>query len=243
MSYILDALKRAESDRGLGGVPGLHAQTLAVDPATRPVPRSWLTAGLLAAALLGAALVWVIWRLQSSGGAVAPVQQSAAKSVAAPAAEHPPASLVLNAPTAQPIRPPTPIGAPAHNTASADTTNARRQPREARVAGSTPGSSSAPAMTASQDGPQKRAPPVTSSTATPKGPEVIDGLSAQAQATLPKLQVSGGTYSENAAYRMVIINGQVLKEGQTAAPDTRLERINPRSVVVDFRGTRYSLPY
>lgn len=26
MSYILDALKRAESDRGRGSVPGLHTQ-------------------------------------------------------------------------------------------------------------------------------------------------------------------------------------------------------------------------
>ena len=30
MSYILDALRRAEAERGRGGVPGLHSQAVPV---------------------------------------------------------------------------------------------------------------------------------------------------------------------------------------------------------------------
>ena len=37
MSYILDALRRAEAERGRGGVPGLHSQAVPV-PGAAPVP-------------------------------------------------------------------------------------------------------------------------------------------------------------------------------------------------------------
>ena len=36
MSYILDALRRAEAERGRGGVPGLHSQAVLV-PGVAPV--------------------------------------------------------------------------------------------------------------------------------------------------------------------------------------------------------------
>ena len=37
MSYILDSLRRAEAERGRGGVPGLHSQAVPV-PGAAPVP-------------------------------------------------------------------------------------------------------------------------------------------------------------------------------------------------------------
>ena len=61
MSYILDALKKAESERERGSVPGLHSQSLplrrpAVD--TRAVATPLLLGGVVLALALSGALGW-----------------------------------------------------------------------------------------------------------------------------------------------------------------------------------------
>ncbi len=60
---------------------------------------------------------------------------------------------------------------------------------------------------------------------------------------LPALSFSGATYSANPLYRMVIVNGQVLHEGDTAAPGVVLERIEPQQAVLRFKGYRYAVGY
>ena len=60
---------------------------------------------------------------------------------------------------------------------------------------------------------------------------------------LPTLAISGATYSENPQYRMVIVNGQVLHEGDTAAPGVVLEKIRQKEVVLRAQGHRYTAPY
>ncbi|WP_259456042.1 general secretion pathway protein GspB [Alicycliphilus denitrificans] len=59
---------------------------------------------------------------------------------------------------------------------------------------------------------------------------------------LPTLQLAGLTYSSNPLYRMVIVNRQVLHEGDQAAPGLVLERIEPGRTIWSFRGYRYALP-
>jgi general secretion pathway protein B len=76
--------------------------------------------------------------------------------------------------------------------------------------------------------------PVTPETAAP-----IAGLPADA----PKLAISGGVYSANAAQRMLIVNGQVFNEGGEVEPGMVLEEIRPKAAVLRFRGSRYSVPY
>lgn len=58
---------------------------------------------------------------------------------------------------------------------------------------------------------------------------------------LPALKVTGATHSNHAAYRMAIVNGQVLHEGDQAAPGLVLERIEPGRTVWAFRGYRYAV--
>lgn len=60
---------------------------------------------------------------------------------------------------------------------------------------------------------------------------------------LPTLAISGATYSENPQYRMVIVNGQVLHEGDTAAPGVVLEKIRQKEVVLRAQGHCYTAPY
>ena len=68
-------------------------------------------------------------------------------------------------------------------------------------------------------------------------------LSADARAKLPAVNVSGSTYSQNPALRMLIANGKVVQEGQDIAPGLRLETIGPRSAVLNHQGLRYSIGY
>ena len=66
MSYILDALRRADAERSRGAVPGLHAQSLPTDgePAARNyAPLAWAAgaAGVMLAAGVGV-LLWAPWK-------------------------------------------------------------------------------------------------------------------------------------------------------------------------------------
>jgi len=58
---------------------------------------------------------------------------------------------------------------------------------------------------------------------------------------LPSLKISGVTYSGNPVYRMAIVNGQVLHEGDVAAPGLLLEKIEPGRTIWSFKGYRYGL--
>lgn len=62
------------------------------------------------------------------------------------------------------------------------------------------------------------------------------------RAQLPALKVTGATHSSNPAFRMAIVNGEVLHEGGQAAPGLLLERIEQGRTVWSFRGYRYAVP-
>jgi len=67
----------------------------------------------------------------------------------------------------------------------------------------------------------------------------VAGLPADA----PKLAISGGVYSANVAQRMLIVNGQVFNEGSEIGTGVVLEEIKPKSAVLKFRGSRYTVTY
>ena len=71
----------------------------------------------------------------------------------------------------------------------------------------------------------------------------VNELPADVQRDLPKLAISGGVYSDNAAQRMLIVNGQVVGEGAEPAPGVVLEQIRARTAVLRYRGYRYAVAY
>jgi len=71
----------------------------------------------------------------------------------------------------------------------------------------------------------------------------VTELPAEVQRELPKLAISGGVYSDNAAQRMLIVNGQVLGEGAEPAPGVLLEQIRAKTAVLKYRGYRYAVAY
>ncbi|MCZ8092141.1 MAG: general secretion pathway protein GspB, partial [Acidovorax sp.] len=78
--------------------------------------------------------------------------------------------------------------------------------------------------------------------APPNGPVFAQSdLPPSVREQLPALAVTGATYSSNPAHRMAIVNGQVLQEGDQAAPGLKLERIEQSRTVWSFHGYRYAV--
>jgi general secretion pathway protein B len=60
---------------------------------------------------------------------------------------------------------------------------------------------------------------------------------------LPPLAIGGSMYSENAANRMLIVNGQLFHENDKPAPEVTLEKIKLKSAVLRFRDYRFEVSY
>ena len=54
--------------------------------------------------------------------------------------------------------------------------------------------------------------------------------------------MGGSVWSESSLSRFVIINGQVVREGDTAAPGVTVDRIGPKAVWLRWRELRLELP-
>lgn len=70
-----------------------------------------------------------------------------------------------------------------------------------------------------------------------------DQLPDDVKRQLPALAIGGAIYSERAADRMLIVAGQLLHEGDTAAPGVVLETIKQRSAVLRWRDLRYEVTF
>jgi general secretion pathway protein B len=73
-------------------------------------------------------------------------------------------------------------------------------------------------------------------------PTPLAELPADQRRELPALNVNGSVWSESAASRFVILNGQVLREGDTVAPGLVLEKLMPKSAHLRWRGLLLDLP-
>ncbi|MCB2022642.1 MAG: general secretion pathway protein GspB, partial [Burkholderiaceae bacterium] len=84
----------------------------------------------------------------------------------------------------------------------------------------------------------KASPPQTTAERVPSLAELPDDVRRQ----VPALKLGGLVYSAAPASRMVLVNGDVQREGSTVAPGLTLERINPKSAVFALRGQRFEVP-
>jgi general secretion pathway protein B len=202
MSYILDALRRAESERERGSLPTVH---------TTPVPAGLADDGGAAARSrrwVGALAVLLLFLLL---GAVAGQWWASPRDQPTPV----PAPLPTPAPTLQSQVLPPPSAAPELRRLQA------APPPEAE--------------------PRPPAPPVAPVRVA--APVPMRALPDALRRQLPALTTSGAMYSETPAKRMLIVNGQLLREGEQVAPDLVLEQIQLKSAVLNFKGQRFSISY
>ncbi|MFZ2827982.1 general secretion pathway protein GspB, partial [Hydrogenophaga sp.] len=81
-------------------------------------------------------------------------------------------------------------------------------------------------------------PPPAGATAAPSAP-----VASGAPASAPPVKVTGATYSDNPAHRMLIVNGKIVMEGQQIEPGLTLEVITPHSAVLNHQGSRFNINY
>ena len=216
MSYILDALRRAESERQRGQVPGLGAAPLPVSPtaaATGSRGLRWTVLGLLLLAVAGA----MLWWLQRPPALPAPAEP-AARPLPPAVLQHPP--LAVQTAPAPAVAPAQAVPAPLPRVVSAPPP-AAAPPTPAQVAAGP----SAPADPAAGTRPLR-----------------LVELSPQQRSEWPAPSIGGSVWSDSAPSRFVILNGQVMREGQTVSPGLVLERIQPRSALLRWRGLLVEVP-
>jgi len=240
MSYILDALKRADAERERGAVPGLHTQA-GLHSSDAPVrtarlhPGLWLGAAATVGAVAAAVLLW-----PAAGPAPAVVRVAAPASPRADTPSGPvtvaaaPAMPLPTPPTAQetersPSPPPLPTVERKRSSelAAAPRADTRPLPMAAAPQVSIPARSTATETKAASAAP-----------ATPPAE-----LSEELRRQLPAIQITGVVYSDNPGQRLLLVNGQVLPQGSTLAPDLSLEEIGQRSSVFKFRGVRFKVAH
>lgn len=254
MSYILDALRKADAERERGEIPGLHAQAPAPTEHQASAPEAnhkliWMVAG--ATALLTIAASWLIWGRSSDApppAAPTPMSMMGTPQMSPNMAPHatpsmppvtpapayyPPVAPAPETPTAPPPAPPAVKPGVIMGSAGALPTNTT----------ATTATNTAPTLapSASSTKTEPRADKAAKSEAS-KLYKLME-LPESVRRDLPTLTIGGAMYSEIPAQRMLIINSQVLREGDTVATDLVLETVQLKSAIFRFRGYRYLVNY
>jgi general secretion pathway protein B len=234
MSFILDALKKSESDRQRQSGPALFEVKVAP-------PRSGLPAWALAiAALLLVNLGVVGWVLLRHPSAHATTVAAAPAPAPQPLSATPPPPAPPPAPPAQ--APLSAAAAPAAAPAAA----------AAAPASAVPSSAAPPAGAADEGNPQDYAPATDPPPPGPQDGHVRRGTVAgvplyqDAAATpgvdLPQLRLDLHVYAAHPQDRFVMINMHKLHEGDSLPEGVRVESITPEGAVMSYHGSRFMLP-
>src|SRR5450755_257350 len=227
MSYILDALRRAEAERERGAVPGLQSQQHSIEGEDDAPERSRLLVWMVIA-LAFALIATLAWTLLGGSGVparpiaegpvtpapappatAAPVAQSLAEIAATPSASTaPPPQAPVTAPVAAPMPVPVPAPMPA--------TLPPPRPATATVKAAPPVALAAPKAVAP-----------TPAAAAASEPRVYaqSELPEEIRREIPRVAINGSSYSGDAASRMVMINGQVFHEGDQLGAGLVLDKI------------------
>lgn len=271
MSFILDALKKSESERQRQTGPALFEVKMA-PPRMGGLP--WWVIVVAALLFLNFVVVaWVLWRRPDAPPSVPVPSEAAAVPSAgnvAPAMSSPSARAVVpvpptpawgNAPAIGPA--PTSIGvAPEEEFNPADYEAAlpaeaapnRSVARDVSNGGVTAPSAAtppvAPSVSASR-GPTLVRP--ASEGGTTRGPEAVQAATASndfptiaelppaVANQLPELKLDLHSYSRSAKDRFVFINMRRLNEGDVLPEGVRVEAITPDGAVLSFRNNRFVL--
>jgi general secretion pathway protein B len=249
MSYILDALKKADSERQHGKTPDIHTQPThnnALDGDESVLKKSgiWIIL-VVALIILCSALLAMNWQRTSATVAVAPAPVPApapplaavAPVVAAPVVTAPP----VIAPSAEPAPVNTQQTAPAIAQPSMPA-QANPEPKTTATTVSTPKEKRHASIQKTQTTKKSREkdnydPAIETITTT------LRDLPLNIQNEIPTITVGGYLYSDNRAECQLIINKMLLHEGDQVMPGMMLERMMPHSAILNYKGYRYRIAY
>jgi len=240
MSYILDALKKSEQQRGSLNAP-MQTPTLASQPAPGTSPFV-LPLILLAVAL---AAGWFFSHFQQPSN---PQHSPAKTPITAPISHEAPTSRILDQGHIIPlsgIEPAIPVTR-AHQQSTASTANLTGH--QASSTGNRPDSAPVfkpitPASPVSRA--DSQLPELPDEIAQPSPAETditsLSELPVSVQQSLPPINIEGHIYDDNPAARMVIINGVIRREKQRIDQNLKLEEITPNGVILSHQGHVFHL--
>lgn len=218
MSFILDALKKSESERQRADAPALYEMKMATP---RRGVAVWLIA--LASLLVINVIVLSVVLLRGTHGTA---RTDAALTATPPAAANPTAPAATVAPSVPGPANPAPLAAPA--AAVPDNASA----------------SSAANGDAGDDAPAIEPPPghgnVNANTSSGEVPSYAQAASVPG-ANLPELRLDLHAYATNPADRFVFLNMTKLMEGQSTPAGVRVESITPDGAILSWQGSRFFL--
>jgi general secretion pathway protein B len=256
MSFILDALKKSETDRQRHSGPSLFEVKVA--PPRRRLPVWAVTIAVLLAINL-VVVAWMLLRHPSRGARPAALAASSPSSAGASATAAPaPAPRTAPGPSAPApptvaragLPPATPTPAPAASAPSAPAVAgapASAPPSVAPAGGGrvwVAGSGSRPDSSVDQAPPAAPPDELSASAAEGNAPALplYKQLASAPGATLPELHLDLHVYATNPRKRYVMINMHKLQEGESLPDGVRVLAIRPDGVELSYQGTRFLLP-
>ena len=247
MSIILDALKKAETERHIGKIPGLHTPASADSglSALRDHGRVrlvWAGVSAMALLLIGVALWWYAnvddvavarTRLMAAPTSTLPVPASVS-AIVVPS----PIEVVVASRGDIPVPPPI-VPSPAAVLVSRGMPTPTQVPKQMQTQTSVPVIVSKPPQAVGSTSTQQSVQP-----ATPAEKIIaMSELSPSMQRELPPLAIGGSMYSDNAAERMLLIDKRLFHEGDEVAPGLLLEKLMPKEAILRFRGVRFRINF
>jgi len=220
MSFILDALKKSETERQRADAPALYEMKMA--PARQRVA-TWLI--VLAALLVINVVVLSVVLLRGNRGA-APQADANSAGTPALAAVSPSAAPAATAPALAPVTAPSPMP----SAQAADT-----------AAGGAPAGANEDDVPAAD--PSRTVAGSPGSPGSPGGDDVptYEQAASTPGANLPELKLDLHAYASNPADRFVFLNAVNLREGQTSPAGVRVESITPDGAILSWQGTKFFL--
>ena len=230
MSYILDALKKSEQERGRGDIPGVqtvHSSSLNY----HGQKKAYWPYFLIVAVLLNlAAIVYFIVDKEQAAPAEVATQPMTGIDIAEQPMEHDTAM-------APPVPRQTADSQPAHAENVVEEVVEKNATETSQPAGQV----IAPMTTE----PEPVAKPATRPAAKP-APVVAEKqviefyeLPASIKQQLPAIVISAHVYSSNPLQRSIVINNNFMEEGEYVIDELRLHEITPDGAIFDFRDTRF----
>jgi general secretion pathway protein B len=256
MSYILDALKKAESERNLGAVPTIHAQPAFRIPSTTSTPvwrQPWIWTVFLVLGVIMAVLGWLKpWQATPVVTTVASAPTVAVPQALPEQASNntekvaPQTSIVQTAPPATPVAaaPSEPVVSAAPP-APAPAASPEAQVAPQKPVKSKPKAELAKRNTANTTSPTHKKPAATHATTTQSEDPVptLRELPEQLQREIPPVAIGGYIYSPNRGDRSILIDKKLLREGDQISPNLTLEKMLPNGVILNYKGYRYRTSY
>jgi len=228
MSYILDALKKSESERQNQDLPNINAVHQRPELHPQKKRRIWLLA-IPAALILNIVGFWFLWDRSPSEDPklITPVSISSARTSSLASVTSTPEAQQIDTSMTIKIQPPeaSPAGRiiPEANLASSgETAELLITPTDAYR------------KTASNSIAAERQQGEKYETLASQPVNKITALPTNIQRQIPDLKFSSHLYADDSSFRMVNINGNMFHEGDIIAEGIQLERISEEGVVLNY---------